>query len=76
MEKGASGMLKALICYLTGRHEYAVTCEPGSIFLQCRNCARRSSGWELREARERSRAAGHARRPALAPAPAGRARAS
>jgi hypothetical protein len=42
-------MLKALYCYLTGRHEYAVTCEPGQIFLQCRNCHRRTTGWGLRE---------------------------
>ena len=47
-------MWKALCCYLTGRHEYAVTCEPGQIFLQCRNCSRRTTGWGLREAHARN----------------------
>jgi hypothetical protein len=34
-------------CYLSGRHEYGVWCEPGSIFLRCVHCGRRSSGWTL-----------------------------
>jgi hypothetical protein len=32
-------------CYLSGRHEYGVWCEPGAIFLRCVHCGRRSSGW-------------------------------
>jgi len=40
-------MWKALYCYLTGQHEYAVTCEPGHIFLRCRACGKQSSGWGL-----------------------------
>jgi hypothetical protein len=34
-------------CYLSGRHEYGVWCEPGTIFLRCVHCGRRSSGWCL-----------------------------
>ena len=34
-------------CYLSGRHEFGVWCEPGAIFLRCVHCGRRSSGWEL-----------------------------
>jgi hypothetical protein len=34
-------------CYLSGRHEFGVSCEPGAIFLRCVNCGRRSTGWSL-----------------------------
>lgn len=34
-------------CYLSGRHEYGMWCEPGAIFLRCVHCGRRSSGWAL-----------------------------
>ena len=34
-------------CYLSGRHEFGVWCEPGAIFLRCVHCGRRSSGWAL-----------------------------
>ena len=34
-------------CYLSGRHEYGVSCEPGSIFLRCVHCGKRSSGWAI-----------------------------
>ena len=34
-------------CYLSGRHEYGVWCEPGAIFLRCVHCGRRSSGWAV-----------------------------
>lgn len=34
-------------CYLSGRHEYGVWCEPGAIFLRCVHCGKRSSGWAL-----------------------------
>jgi hypothetical protein len=36
-------------CYLSGRHEYGVGCEPGTIFLRCLHCGRRSPGWSLNE---------------------------
>jgi hypothetical protein len=39
-----------LNCYLSGRHDFGVTCEPGAIFLRCIHCGKRSSGWELRGA--------------------------
>jgi hypothetical protein len=34
-------------CYVSGRHEYGVWCEPGSIFLRCVHCGRRSTGWTV-----------------------------
>jgi len=34
-------------CYLSGRHEFNVWCEPGAIFLRCIHCGRRSSGWAV-----------------------------
>lgn len=34
-------------CYLSGRHEFGVWCEPGAIFLRCVHCGKRSHGWEL-----------------------------
>jgi hypothetical protein len=37
-------------CYLSGRHEYGMWCEPGNIFLRCVHCGRRSSGWAMNNA--------------------------
>jgi len=34
-------------CYLSGRHEYGVWCEPGTIFLRCMHCGKRSPGWTI-----------------------------
>ena len=34
-------------CYLSGRHDYGMWCEPGAIFLRCVHCGRRSGGWTL-----------------------------
>jgi hypothetical protein len=34
-------------CYLSGRHDYGMWCEPGTIFLRCIHCGRRSPGWSL-----------------------------
>lgn len=34
-------------CYLSGRHDYAMWCEPGHIFLRCVHCGKRSSGWAI-----------------------------
>jgi hypothetical protein len=34
-------------CYLSGRHDYGVWCEPGTIYLRCIHCGRRSSGWAV-----------------------------
>jgi hypothetical protein len=36
-----------LSCYLSGRHDYSAWCEPGTIFLRCVHCGRRSSGWSV-----------------------------
>jgi hypothetical protein len=40
-------MLKWITCYLSGRHDYKVSCEPGAIYLCCTHCGRRSNGWDL-----------------------------
>jgi hypothetical protein len=34
-------------CYLSGRHDFGMWCEPGTIFLRCVHCGKRSSGWSL-----------------------------
>ena len=34
-------------CYLSGRHEFGPWCEPGTIFLRCVHCGKRSSGWAI-----------------------------
>jgi hypothetical protein len=34
-------------CYLSGRHDYGMWCEPGQIFLRCVHCGKRSSGWSI-----------------------------
>ena len=41
-------------CYLSGRHEFGVWCEPGAIFLRCVHCGKRSQGWELNATPKRS----------------------
>ena len=40
-------MWKLFNCYLSGRHEFGVSCEPGTVFLRCMHCGRRSSGWAI-----------------------------
>jgi hypothetical protein len=52
-------MWQWILCYLSGQHDYGVNCEPGEIYLRCRGCGRRSSGWELRQ--ENTVARAHAR---------------
>jgi hypothetical protein len=65
-------MFKAITCYLSGRHEYHVSCEPGAIFLRCYYCGQRSSGWELRHEREMAKARLEGPRAVEAMAPAAR----
>ena len=36
-----------LNCYLSGRHDFGVTCSSGSIFLRCIHCGKRSNGWSV-----------------------------
>jgi len=36
-----------LNCYLSGRHDYGVTCASGSIYLRCIHCGKRSEGWTV-----------------------------
>ena len=40
-------MWNLLNCYLSGRHDYGMWCEPGAIFLRCVHCGKRSSGWAV-----------------------------
>ena len=40
-------MWKWFNCYLSGRHNFGVSCEPGAIFLRCSQCGRRSPGWTV-----------------------------
>ena len=43
-------------CYLSGRHEFSTWCEPGSVFLRCIHCGKRSSGWALEHKPQRQTA--------------------
>jgi hypothetical protein len=52
-------MWKWLNCYLSGRHDFGVTCAYGSIFLRCIHCGKRSNGWDV-----------HAEHTAMLPSPA------
>jgi hypothetical protein len=36
-----------LNCYLSGRHDYGVSCSSGSIYLRCIHCGKRSEGWTV-----------------------------
>jgi hypothetical protein len=40
-------MWKWFNCYLSGRHDYGMWCEPGAIFLRCMHCGKRSNGWAV-----------------------------
>ena len=40
-------MWKWLNCYLSGRHDFGITCASGSIFLRCIHCGKRSNGWAV-----------------------------
>lgn len=40
-------------CYLSGKHEFGVSCEPGNVFLRCVHCGRRSQGWALYDKQQR-----------------------
>jgi hypothetical protein len=62
-------MFKWLTCYLSGQHDYKVSCEPGTIFLSCHCCGRRSTGWELRHERAIANARRELGQPAHAIAP-------
>jgi hypothetical protein len=34
-------------CYLSGKHEYLISCEKGAVFLRCPHCGRRTPGWAV-----------------------------
>lgn len=40
-------MWNLINCYLSGRHDYGMWCEPGAMFLRCVHCGKRSSGWAV-----------------------------
>ena len=46
-------MWEWISCYLSGKHEFGVSCEPGAVFLRCVHCGRRSQGWALHDKVER-----------------------
>ena len=48
-------MWNLINCYLSGRHDYGMWCEPGAMFLRCVHCGNRSSGWAV-EAKFQKRA--------------------
>jgi hypothetical protein len=56
-------------CYLSGRHDYGMWCEPGQIFLRCVHCGKRSAGWEVER---KAAAVGQPRVVAAAPPATGR----
>ena len=35
-------MWNLINCYLSGRHDYGMWCEPGAMFLRCVHCGKRS----------------------------------
>ncbi len=39
-------------CVVLFRHEYAIRCEDGAVFLRCARCGSRSRGWDVEERRE------------------------
>ena len=41
-------------CYLSGRHQFTVTCEPGAVFLRCAYCGRRSPGWTVSQSGQKT----------------------
>jgi hypothetical protein len=40
-------MWNFISCYLSGRHDYGMSCESGEMFLRCVHCGKRSSGWAV-----------------------------
>ena len=40
-------MWNLINCYLSGRHDYGMWCEPGAMFLRCVHCGKRSCGWAV-----------------------------
>jgi hypothetical protein len=40
-------MLKSIACYLSGRHQYGISCRSGAIYLECAHCGKRSPGWSI-----------------------------
>ena len=45
-----------LNCYLSGRHDFGVTCASGSIYLRCIHCGKRSEGWTVHTQKEKAAA--------------------
>ena len=64
-------------CYLSGRHEFGVWCAPGSIFLRCVHCGKRSEGIAIEpKLRHTHPAAAPATRPAARVVPFARSTAA
>ena len=60
-------MWNLIHCYLSGRHDYGMWCEPGAMFLRCVHCGKRSSGWAVEAEVSAARAAAPAGRPTARP---------
>jgi hypothetical protein len=54
-------MWKWFNCYFSGRHDFGVWCESGSVFLRCVHCGRRSSGWSVHRQGDAQPVPAHAR---------------
>jgi hypothetical protein len=42
-------MWNLISCYFSGRHDYGMWCERGTIYLRCLHCGRRSCGWNINQ---------------------------
>lgn len=62
-------MWKWFNCYLSGRHEFGVWCEPGAVFLRCIHCGRRSPGWSVNDGLPGTEKVNHPASSSKAPAP-------
>jgi hypothetical protein len=61
-------MWKWLNCYLSGRHDFGITCASGAIFLRCIHCGKRSNGWAVHNEAALVPVPARSVRPALKPA--------
>ena len=46
-------MWNLISCYLSGRHDFGVSCQAGNVFLRCVHCGKRSPGWSLQDQPQR-----------------------
>ena len=46
-------MWNLISCYLSGKHDFGVSCERGNVFLRCVHCGKRSQGWAIHDQPQR-----------------------